>query len=144
VIRITPKDANEYAIRGSAYFARGNYKKALSDLEKALRFSPNSDNAMDSLALLKATCPEAALRDGKEAIRMSMRACELTKWKDPGEILTLAAAYAEIGDFAKAVKYQTRGIRMKSDYGPVHKKTRERLALYQAGKLARAEPLVAH
>jgi tetratricopeptide (TPR) repeat protein len=144
VIRITAKDSNDYVARGTAYFSRGNYERAASDFEKAVRLSQNNDNALHGLALLRATCPESSLRNGKEAIRMSMRACELTKWKNPDDILALAAAYAEIGDFAKAVKYQTQGIKMKSDYGRVQKKTRERLALYQDHKPARAEPLVAH
>jgi hypothetical protein len=74
---------------------------------------------------------------------MSIKACELSKWKEPDHIEALAAAYAETGDFDKAVKYQAQGIEMKSAYGPVDKKTRERLALYKAHKPARAEPLVA-
>lgn len=75
---------------------------------------------------------------------MAIRACELTKWKEPSEIDTLAAAYAESGDFDEAVKYQTQAINMKSDYGPVDKKTRKRLAPYRDHKPARSEPLVAH
>jgi tetratricopeptide (TPR) repeat protein len=140
--RITPKDANDYALRGSAYFQKGNYKGALSDFEKALRLSPINGGALNGLAWLRATCPEASLRNGKEAIRMSRRACEVTKSKEPDDILTLAAAYAETRDFDQAVKYQAQGIKMKSAYGPVDKKARERLALYQAHKPARAEPLV--
>ncbi len=143
VIRITPKDAYDPVYRGGAYFATGNYKAALSDFEKAVQLSPNDASALASLAWLRATCPESSLRNGKEAIRMSMRACELSKWKEPAAIFTLAATYAETGDFDQAVKYQTQAMKMKSEYGPVHKKTRERLALYQAHKPARSEPLVA-
>jgi len=144
VIRITPKNSNEYVARGSAYFQKGNYQEALSDFRKALQLFPNNNNALTYLALLRATCPEAPLRDGKEAIRMSMRACELSKWKEPVAISTLAVAYAETGDFDKAVKYQTQAMKMKGAYGRIDKKARERLALYQAHKPARAEPLVAH
>ena len=45
---------------------------------------------------------------------MSMRACELSKWKEPHYIEALPAAYAETGDFDKAVKYQTQAINIKS------------------------------
>jgi tetratricopeptide (TPR) repeat protein len=144
VIRIIPKDADDYAVRGRAYFKKGNYKEAASAFEKALQLSPNNDSALGRLALFRATCPDASLRNGKEAIRMSMRACELSKWKEPYRIEALAAAYAETGDFDKAVKYQTQAINMKSAYGPVDKKTREHLMLYQAHKPARIEPLVVH
>ena len=54
----------------------------------------------------------------------------------------LAAAYAETGDFGKAVKYQTQAMKMKRAHCPVDKKTRERLGLYQEHKPWRAEPLV--
>jgi tetratricopeptide (TPR) repeat protein len=143
LIRIPPKDSDDYINRAVAHFTKGNYKKALSDSEKALRLSPNNARALGYLAKIKATCPDASLRSGQEAIRMATRACELTKWKEPSNIFVLAAAYAETSDFDQAVKYQTQGMKMKSAYGPVHKKTRERLALYQAHKPWRDKPLVA-
>jgi tetratricopeptide (TPR) repeat protein len=106
-----------------------------------VQLSPNSTNALRSLAWLKANCPESSLRNGKEAVRMSNKACELSKWKEPGPIFALAAAYAEVGDFDQAVKYHTQGIKMQSAYGPVNKKTRERLALYQEHKPYRSKPI---
>jgi hypothetical protein len=83
------------------------------------------------------------LRNGKEAIRMSTRACELTEWKGPGAISTLAAAYAEVGDFDQAVKYQTQAMKINGAYGPVSKEARERLAWYRHHKPWRAKPLIA-
>jgi tetratricopeptide (TPR) repeat protein len=143
VLRIAPKDADDYAVRGVAYFRKGSYKEAASAFEKALHLFPNNDSVLGRFAWFRATCPDASLRNGKEAIRMSMRAYELSKWKEPGLIEELAAAYAETGDFDEAVKHQTQAIKMKSAYGPVDKKWRERLALYRAHKPARSEPLVA-
>ena len=78
-----------------------------------------------------AACPEAKFRDGKRAVEFATRACELTKWKDPRILNTLAAAQAEAGDFDAAVRSQKRAIelltdeRQKDDY-------RSRLVLYQA------------
>lgn len=143
VLRIIPKDADDYVVRGRAYFEKGNYKEAASAFEKALQLFPNSDFALSGLAWLRATCPDASMRNGKEAIRMSMRACELSKWKEPRHIAALAAAYAETGDFEQAVKYQTQAMKMKSEYGPIDKKTRERLALYRDHKPWRSKPLIA-
>jgi tetratricopeptide (TPR) repeat protein len=105
VLRIASKDAENYSARGSAYFAKGDYKEAASAFEKAVQLSPNNDPALGRLAWLRATCPDASLRNGKEAIRVSMRACELSKWREEDHIQALAAAYAEIGDFEQAVKY---------------------------------------
>ena len=96
VVRIAPKDADDYAVRGVAYFKKGNYKEAASAFEKALQLFPNNDSVLGRFAWFRATCPDASLRNGKEAIRMSMRACELSKWKEPHYIEALPAAYAEM------------------------------------------------
>jgi tetratricopeptide (TPR) repeat protein len=141
VIRIAPKDADDYAVRGRAYFKKGNYKEAASAFEKAVQLSPNNDFALGGLAWFRATCPDASLRNGKEAIRMSIRACELSKWKEPYRIEALAAVHAETGDFDAAVKYQTQAMKLKSTYGPILKESRERLALYRDHKPWRAKPL---
>jgi tetratricopeptide (TPR) repeat protein len=142
VIRITPKHGNGYEDRGYAYSARGNYRQAASDFGKSVRLSPNYIPALANLAWLKATCPDASLRNGNEAIRLSIKACELSKWKKPACIFALAAAYAETGDFDQAVKYQMQGIRMKSAYSPDDRDDRERLALYRDHKPYRNKPLV--
>jgi hypothetical protein len=47
----------------------------------------------------------------------------------------------QTGDFDKAVKFQTQAINMKSEYGPVLKEERERLALYRDHKPWRSKPL---
>lgn len=143
VLRIAPKDAEDYSVRGSAYFAKDHYKEAASAFEKAVQLSPNNDSAVGRLAWLRATCPDASVRDGREAIRMSTRACELSKWREEDHVQALAAAYAEIGDFEQAVKYQTQAINMKSEYGPVLKEAREHLALYRDHKPWRRKPLSA-
>ena len=46
VLRITPKDSKDYSARGSAYFAKDDYKAAASGFGKALQLSPNNDPAL--------------------------------------------------------------------------------------------------
>jgi tetratricopeptide (TPR) repeat protein len=140
VIQIAPRDSEDYSERGIAYLAKDDYKAAVSSFRKALQLSPNNSYALGRLAWLMAICPSAPFRNGKEAIRMGMRACKLSQWKEPSRIETLAAAYAESGDFDKAVKYQTQAINMKGEYGPVRKDARERLALYREHKPWRGKP----
>ena len=73
------------------------------------------------------------MRDGKEAVDSATKACELTEWEKASYLGTLAAAYAEAGDFAAAVKWQTKAIELgknekeKEKYG-------KRLKLYKEKK----------
>ena len=54
---------------------------------------------------MRATCPEEKHRNGQQAVEYATKACELTAWKNAPYLGTLAAAYAEAGDFAKAVQF---------------------------------------
>jgi tetratricopeptide (TPR) repeat protein len=65
--------------------------------------APDSPGMLDELAWLLATYPDSNARDGAEAVRLAARACELTDRRVPAFLGTLAAAYAEAGDFPRAV-----------------------------------------
>ena len=57
---------------------------------------------LDKLAWLLATYPDAKSRDGAEAVQLAERGCALTDRRIPALLDTLAVAYAEAGDFARA------------------------------------------
>src|SRR4029077_5474492 len=105
VIRLNPRNASGYVFRGYAYFAKGNYKAAALDFQKATQLSPADYDALTSLARFQVTCPEDSLRNVKGALEKSLRACELSNWESSDIVDTLAAAYAEVGNFDRAVKY---------------------------------------
>ena len=131
-IRLAPGIAVTHANRASSYDKLGRYQEAIRDYEEAIRLNPRDDETLDSLAWLLATVANPAFRDGKRAIELAREACELTRWREPNHIDTLAAAYARAGDFASAVKWQ-----MKALEDPEFRKAREareRLALYRSGK----------
>lgn len=133
-VNFVPKDTAGYVMRGSTYGKLGNYKAAASDYSKGLALTPDDDTAMNSLAWLRATCPEASVRDGREAIRAGTRACELRRWKDAPSIDTLAAAYAEIGNFDQAVKLQQQALQLRSITPERRQGMQERLVSYQKHK----------
>jgi WD40 repeat protein/tRNA A-37 threonylcarbamoyl transferase component Bud32/Flp pilus assembly protein TadD len=118
------------------------YAQIVTAYEQKLHLSPDSAQALNILAWLRATCPAAEVRDGAKAVKHATRACELTNWKDAQYIDTLAAAYAEIGDFDSAVKQQKKAIDLltEEEEGP-RADMEERLKLYQSGKPYREDAL---
>ncbi len=75
----------------------------LQQLRDIAANAPDSPRMLDELAWLLATYPDSNARDGAEAIRLAAHACELTDRRAPALLATLAAAYAEAGDFSRAV-----------------------------------------
>ena len=72
------------------------------------------------LAWLLATCAVEGLRDGKKAVELATKACELAESKDPRMITTLAAALAESGEFDRAVEKEREAIRLTTDPAQKH------------------------
>ena len=103
------------------------------DAVKALRISQTDKHTHNARAWTWATCPDAKYRDGRKSVESATKACELTEWNEAGLIDTLAAAYAEVGDFASAIKWQTKALELETD-----SKNKEeylaRLKLYQEKK----------
>jgi Flp pilus assembly protein TadD len=132
--RLDPQFALAYANRGFAYSKRGDFQKALDDFNEAIRLNPKDGKAYNSLAWLLATCPDASFRDGERAVQAARKACELMDWKLWYCVGTLAAAYAEAGEFSRAVGYEKQALSM----GGLNNKERiealEELQLYQQKK----------
>ncbi|UCC99277.1 MAG: hypothetical protein JSW66_05205 [Phycisphaerales bacterium] len=93
-------------------------------------------------AWLQATCPIAEFRDGPKALENATRACELADWKDYRYFGTLAASYAEVGDFNSAVKWQKEAVDSVTEDTSAESRSNyeSRLNLYQSGKPYRQSP----
>ena len=85
-----------------ALLALINSPDAAKLLHQAASSIPDSTVALDELAWVFATHPSEELRDGHEAVRLAEHACALTKRTNPILLATLAAAYAETGNFGQA------------------------------------------
>jgi tetratricopeptide (TPR) repeat protein len=130
-----------YLDRGVAEVAKGEYDQAIADFESAIKIDPNFSPAYNNLAWQFATCPVAAIRDGRKAVKYATQACELSQWDNVRQISTLAAAYAEAGDFDNAIKWENK-ILETPDLVPEEAATaKERLALYQAHQPYHREPI---
>lgn len=90
----------------------------------------------NNLAWLRATCGDPKVRDGDEAVQLAKRAVELSSSNDAESLDTLAAAYAEAGQFvdAVAIAKQAMGLAESSAVRKLAKEIEARLRLYEQGK----------
>jgi tetratricopeptide (TPR) repeat protein len=137
-IRIEPKQAWTYYRRGAVWGQKREFDRAIADYDEAIKLDPKSVWAHNNRAWLLATCPEAKYRNGQRAVEGATKACELSQWKDPTHLDTLAAAYAESGDFAKAVEWQEKANTLFTDH-KLKKPAEARLQLYRDKKPYRGD-----
>jgi tetratricopeptide (TPR) repeat protein len=137
-IRLDPKDAKAHSTCGNAWNAKGHYDKAIDDFNQAVTLNPNLAAAYRDLAWLHATCPNEKYRDGKKAFENASKAYQLSGAKEWSYLVTLAAAYAENGDFDKAKEWEAKAIELattdKSAMDKDKAEARSRLELYKKGR----------
>jgi len=110
ILKDDAKNAEALRGRGDAYLSVGQHARAIKDFNQALKLAPENPGLLNNLAWVLATSPKEKLRDGKRAIELAKQACELTKYKQPHILSTLAAAYAETGDFETAKKWSSKAV----------------------------------
>jgi tetratricopeptide (TPR) repeat protein len=110
VLALEPDEWQALRGRGDAYLNMGKQAEAVADYEKAIKLQPKDESVLNNLAWVLATSPEAKLRDGRRAIKLAIEACKLTNYKAAYILSTLAAAYAETGDYATAIKWSTKAV----------------------------------
>ena len=130
-VKLEPENKYSYYFRSVPSLDLKKYSSAISDLKKAISIDSNFVKALNSLAWLYATCPDTRFRNGAAAEKYALKAYSLEN-KDY-IIDTLAAAYAENGNFKMAIDKQNEAISACSNTENI-KEYREHLEMYKQGR----------
>ena len=135
-LKIEPGDVKAHRLLSGAFAARRRFGESIAQLEQAVQLAPDDLDVQMNLAWMRATCADAALRNGTAAIEHAQRAVELCGGQRVPAYDVLAAAYAEAGRFPEAVAAARKGLDLavQQNARPVADTMRGRMALYQAGK----------
>ena len=75
-----------------------------------MKLETDDSPLLNNYAWVLATSPDDAVRDGARSLELAQKACEVTKYEQPHILSTLAAAYAETGDFDKAREWSEKAV----------------------------------
>jgi Tfp pilus assembly protein PilF len=135
-IRLHPAYPEALGALASTFDSQGNYAEAIRFYQAASKAQPDHEGVLNNLAWLLASCPDAAFRNGPEAVRLATRACALSSYAKPMLIGTLAAAQAEAGDFPAAIATAERAAALATSLhlDEVAARNRELIQLYRQGQ----------
>jgi tetratricopeptide (TPR) repeat protein len=102
-LQIHPDDVVAHNYLGFAFLRQGQANQAAANFQKTLELQPDNVDACKYLAWILATCPEASIRNGAEAVELARQADQLSSGNNPAILATLAAAQAEVGHFSDAM-----------------------------------------
>ncbi len=134
-LQINPDNAEAHNNLGLSFFLLGRMDEAIAQFQKALQTEPADPAVQNNLAWLLATCPQASLRNGNKAVELAERANQLSGGENPVMLHTLAAAFAEAGQFSQAVETAQHALHLagaQSNTGLTGALQSE-MKLYQAG-----------
>lgn len=135
-LRLDPRLSAALANRGLVHSELKQYTAAIADYQQALQLNPYDAYTHNNLAWDLATCPEDGIRNGEKALEHAAKVLELFGGDPPWYCLgTLAAAHAEVGDFAEARRREKESHRLAPE--AERPGCKERLKLYTEGKPCR-------
>jgi Flp pilus assembly protein TadD len=131
-----PQNSWAHCLLAQAYELQHQTSEAISEYATVLQLQPDFPAALNNLAWLRATLSDEQFRDGPEAVRLAERACQITDYKEPMYVGTLAAAYAEAGRLDDAVKAATkaRDLARANQQQELVEKNEELMKLFAARK----------
>jgi tetratricopeptide (TPR) repeat protein len=104
ILALYPKDSEANTALANALVQKGLFQEAADHFEIALKSEPDSALALNNLAWLLSTGPDDSVRNGPRAVELALELNRISNHKNPSFIRTLAAAYAEAGQFGNAAE----------------------------------------
>ena len=117
LVELQPDNFEVHNIVGTVLVQQGHIREGVEEWQKVLVIQPDNGNAMSNLAWVFATAPDDSLRDGAQAVKLAEQALHLSGGRIPILFRTLAAAYAETGQFSRAIETAQRGITLANNQG---------------------------
>jgi superkiller protein 3 len=135
-LQIKPDDPNVLNALGIVLSQQGKIDEAIAHFEWVLKIKPDWVGPMNNIAWFLAASEKTTAHNPDKAVRFAQRACELTNYKNPGLLDTLAVAYAAAGDFSKAIETAEEALELcrTPEQNTLKKEIENRLVLYKAGK----------
>jgi tetratricopeptide (TPR) repeat protein len=84
------------------------WEESFADIRRAYEIDPDDFRIVNAYAQFLVRSPVQAHRNSELAVKLATRGCELTDWKDPLCVETLAFAYRELGDASKADEFTAK------------------------------------
>jgi tetratricopeptide (TPR) repeat protein len=135
-LEIDPNDVQAHINLGNALLGQGDAAEALVHLQNALDLQPDNLALENKLAWILATAPQLTVRDGARAIDLATQASQASGGNDPLILRTLAAAYAQAGQYPNAVQTAQMALQLaqaQSNAALTGALPRE-IKLYEAGR----------
>ncbi|MEO6182381.1 MAG: tetratricopeptide repeat protein [Verrucomicrobiota bacterium] len=108
VIRLEPGNEQAHFQLGILLASQKQLVTAIEHLRTAVRLKPGWPAPLNFLARVLATSNDLQFRNGKEAVELAKRSCELVRYENPVFLDTFAAALAEAGQFPEAIQTATQ------------------------------------
>jgi protein O-mannosyl-transferase len=116
-LSIHPNDAGAHTSLGNALVQKGRLRDAAGHYEQALQSDPDAILPLNNLAWLMSAGPDDSLRNNEIAVKLALKANEISKNSNPVFIRTLAAAYAQAGQFENAIETAQRAVELANAQG---------------------------
>jgi protein O-mannosyl-transferase len=112
------------------------WRNTLTLFQHAIDVTKDNFMAMNELAWYLAVDPKITVHNPYRAIELAKESCKIVHYRDPGNLDTLAVAYAAAGNFNKAIEITEKALELcqSFDQGMLKKELESRLILYKAGK----------